>query len=102
MMKLKHTIAVLLFVAGASALSAAADVLLIEDVERARSMQLPGNGLSKQQVTQRWGEPTQRYAAVGDPPITRWRYPGFSVYFEYDLVISAVPNHDQDKSVPTR
>jgi hypothetical protein len=27
---------------------------------------------------------------VGDPPITRWDYDGWSVYFEYDLVLFTV------------
>jgi hypothetical protein len=77
--------------------AATADVLLIEDVERAKTMSLPDNGLNKQQVSQRWGEPLQRYAAVGAPPITRWRYDGYSVYFEYDRVISTVLHHDSDR-----
>jgi hypothetical protein len=41
-------------------------------------------------VTQRFGEPSKRHTAVGQPPITRWDYPGFSVYFEYDRVIDSV------------
>lgn len=77
--------------------AAVADVLLIEDVERAQTMSLPGNGLSQQQVAQSWGEPLQRYAAVGEPPITRWRYNDYSVYFEYDRVISAVLHHNGGK-----
>ncbi len=27
---------------------------------------------------------------MGDPPITRWVYPDFTVYFEYQYVINAV------------
>jgi hypothetical protein len=27
---------------------------------------------------------------VGDPPITRWEYPGFVVYFEHHLVVHTV------------
>ena len=30
------------------------------------------------------------YATVGQPPITRWDYPHFSVFFEKDRVIHAV------------
>ena len=40
-----------------------------------------------------YGTPRQPHAAVGEPPITRWDYPGFSVYFEHDLVIHAVARH---------
>jgi hypothetical protein len=42
------------------------------------------------QVEQRFGAPTERFAAVGQPPITRWVYPGFVVYFEYQHVVHAV------------
>lgn len=30
---------------------------------------------------------------IGPPPITRWDYTGFSVYFEYSTVINSVKNH---------
>ena len=88
-----NLIFIMLLVAAVNTSTAVADVLLIENVERAKTMQLPGNGLSQQQVTQRWGEPIQQYTAVGEPPITRWRYADYSVYFEYDRVISAVLHH---------
>jgi len=42
------------------------------------------------QVQARFGEPAERYPAVGDPPITRWVYPAFVVYFEHNLVVHAV------------
>ena len=72
---------------------AAADTLLIDGVsmEAATRSQRPARGLSKAQVEQRFGAPSQMVAAVGDPPISRWEYPGFVVYFEYDHVIHAVP-----------
>jgi hypothetical protein len=50
----------------------------------------PARGASKAQVEQQLGAPTQRVAAVGDPPISSWVYPGFTVYFEYDHVIHSV------------
>lgn len=50
----------------------------------------PGRGMSKAQVESRYGAPSERIAAVGKPPISRWVYPSFVVYFEYDHVIHAV------------
>ena len=44
-------------------------------------------------VESTYGEPAQKHAAVGQPPITRWDYPSFSVYFERDRVIHAVVRH---------
>jgi len=45
------------------------------------------------QVEAQFGAPTQRYAAVGQPPITRWVYPTFVVFFEYQHVVHAVAQH---------
>jgi hypothetical protein len=53
-------------------------------------IQLPLRGQSTALVRQRYGEPTKMAAAVGEPPISRWEYPGFAVYFEYDHVVHAV------------
>jgi hypothetical protein len=47
-------------------------------------------GITMAQVEQRYGAPSSRLPAVGQPPITRWVYPSFVVYFEYNLVIHAV------------
>lgn len=50
----------------------------------------PDRGSSMATVQSRYGEPTTRHAAVGNPPITRWDYPQFAVYFEHDRVLHAV------------
>ena len=67
-----------------------ADVLLIDEVRQVQKMDLPVNGQSKTDVQTRFGAPRQKHAAVGDPPITRWEYDMYSVYFEYDLVLFSV------------
>jgi hypothetical protein len=41
-------------------------------------------------VEAKFGAPQTRHDAVGTPPITRWDYAGFSVFFEKDRVIDAV------------
>jgi hypothetical protein len=51
---------------------------------------LPPRGTSMAQVEAQFGAPTQRVAAVGQPPITRWVYPNFVVFFEYQHVVHAV------------
>ncbi|HEY0942695.1 MAG TPA: hypothetical protein VGE08_21585 [Steroidobacter sp.] len=50
----------------------------------------PSRGMSMEKVEATFGAPTQRAAPVGEPPITRWEYPGFVVYFEHQLVIHTV------------
>ena len=67
-----------------------ADVLLIEEVRQAGRMELPENGQTKPEVETRYGEPETRHSAVGDPPISRWEYERWSVYFEYNRVLFTV------------
>ena len=91
----KSAFAALLLASGAAvtqSLAAHADVLLIDGVEQSRQTAnaRPTRGMSMERVTSRFGEPTSRHAAVGDPPITRWEYPGFIVYFEHNLVLHSV------------
>ena len=50
----------------------------------------PARGMHMSQVEARFGAPVTKHAAVGKPPITRWDYAAFSVFFEYDHVIHAV------------
>lgn len=57
------------------------------------SMQLPLFGNSQQQVVSSYGEPSKRHPSIGQPPITRWDYDDFSVYFEYKTVINSVKHH---------
>jgi hypothetical protein len=54
------------------------------------SIPRPGGGMRMASVERQFGEPTTRHPAVGQPPITRWDYPGFSVFFERDRVIHTV------------
>ncbi|QEW07264.1 hypothetical protein [Nitrincola iocasae] len=48
------------------------------------------NGLSEQAVLGRFGEPVRKVAPVGQPPISRWVYDEFTVYFEYQTALHAV------------
>ncbi len=75
-----------------AALSAGqADTLLLDDLEaRGSSAPRPTRGMSMDRVEARFGTPVNRMAAVGEPPISRWEYPDFTVYFEYQFVIHAV------------
>ena len=86
------TLAVLLF-----ASASYADTLLIDgvDVDKQTADSRPKPGMTMTAVESSYGTPSERHAAVGgasaeQPPITRWDYPSFSVYFEHDRVIHAV------------
>ena len=67
-----------------------ADVLLIEEVRQAERMKLPVNGQDKATVEAKFGTPLEKLPAVGDPPISSWKYDTYSVYFEHDLVLFTV------------
>lgn len=70
------------------------DILLIEKVRERMTRDLPRNGLSMAEVERRFGSPLERRAAVGEPPITRWVFDDYSVFFEHQLVIESVL-HDE-------
>lgn len=74
-----------------------ADVLLIDVITKepandTTGLLRPKNGQAMDRVTAQFGEPVKVYPAVGEPPITRWNYSAFSVYFEHNLVIHSVVN----------
>jgi hypothetical protein len=50
----------------------------------------PTRGMTMEQVASQFGKPENKVPAVGNPPISRWEYPGFVVYFERDHVIHSV------------
>jgi hypothetical protein len=55
----------------------------------------PASGMSMESVEAKYGAPSKRVPAVGgasaqQPPITRWEYPGFVVYFENNHVVHTV------------
>jgi hypothetical protein len=50
----------------------------------------PARGLSMEKVEAAYGAPESRVPAVGNPPITRWEYPTFTVFFEHNIVLHTV------------
>jgi len=54
---------------------------------------LPTKGMRQAEVITRYGEPVGKTAPNGEPPVSRWNYPQFSVYFEGDTVIHSVVIH---------
>ena len=53
----------------------------------------PVKGQKQQQISHQFGTPIHTSTPTGTPPITRWDYPDFSVYFEGDVVIHSVLKH---------
>lgn len=61
---------------------------------------LPQRGTHSSRVLKRFGQPLTRHGPVGKPPISRWDYPGFSVFFEHDLVLHSVVIKNGEPQVP--
>ncbi len=76
---------------------AIADVLLLESIESAPAISTPRNGMNMTSVRASYGEPSSEHDAIGDPPITRWDFPDYSVFFEYDLVLHSVIHRVQSE-----
>ena len=55
-----------------------------------QAVQTPSNGQKKEYVEAQFGAPIERVSAVGEPPISKWVYQNFTVYFEHDTVLHAV------------
>jgi hypothetical protein len=81
-------------------LSAIASTVLLGSIAHADELKMtpapqaggnqPSRGMSMEKVEASFGAPANRVAAVGNPPITRWEYPGFTVFFEHNLVLHSV------------
>ena len=57
---------------------------------RASDVPRPGRGMTMHSVETKFGAPQDRHGPVGQPPISRWNYHGFTVFFENDRVIHTV------------
>jgi len=95
MLRLSHiTVTGLLLIGLSANLSAEEINLPTAETETSEfSIQLPGRGMSMEMVQNRFGEATDKFSAVGEPPITKWVYVTFTVYFESEFVIHAVVNN---------
>lgn len=89
---MKTRIAAVLACFAALAGTLGAETIVVDEQLKVREARVatPARGTSMRAVEERFGTPAARHPAVGQPPITRWDYDGFSVFFEHDKVIHAV------------
>ncbi len=87
--------------------SALADTVVVKDQVQVRESQVdrPKRGLTMSEVEKQFGAPVTRHPTVGgasphQPPITRWDYHGFSVFFEGERVIHSVVTGDAAPAAP--
>lgn len=72
-----------------------ADVLLLDAITEApvnstEGVPRPSRGMTMDHVKGQFGEPPATHSRIGNPPITRWDYPDYSVFFEYQHVLTSV------------
>ncbi len=79
---------------GAAASQAETVVIPLGQQGKAWQVETPRKGITKDAVEARYGAPENRGGPVGDPPITKWDYEQFTVYFEHDHVIHSVVKFD--------
>ena len=58
-----------------------------------KNLPRPVRGMNQDSVLAAYGEPSSISAAVGEPPISKWIYEDFTVYFESSVVIHSVLHH---------
>jgi hypothetical protein len=91
MNKLIQTSVVLALWAVAGSVALAETIVVNDQVTlRESSVARPSRGMTMAAVEAKFGAATQKHGAVGSPPISRWDYGDFAVFFEKDRVIHAV------------
>jgi hypothetical protein len=88
-MAMLRNLTLIALLAGAFA-TASADNLDMQGTQPAVDGSRPMRGMTAENVEARFGTPDTKIAPVGDPPISRWEYKNFVVFFESDRVIHAV------------
>ncbi len=53
---------------------------------------MPVKGTKMTEVEKQLGAPSRMIPPVGQPPISRWVYDDYIIYFEYEMVIHTVPS----------
>ena len=90
------TTATLTFTATAPAHSQEIEIPIGQQATEKQSMDRPVTGMSKDQVRSFFGDPQASQEPIGDPPISRWEYADFIVYFENNHVIHTVLRHNTE------
>jgi hypothetical protein len=78
-----------------------ADTLLMDNVQSSTQVAMPQRGMSMDAVRATFGTQVTEHAPVPTnegplhPPITRWDYDGYSVFFENSTVLHSVVTHAQ-------
>src|SRR5208282_1868726 len=88
----KQTLLFAAFIAISLTGLARADMVAVENGIAVKESEVatPSRGMTMDEVAAKFGAPVTKVPAVGTPPISRWEYQGFIVYFEAEHVIHSV------------
>ena len=88
----KQTLLFAAFIAISLTGLARADMVAVENGIAVKESEVatPSRGMTMDEVAAKFGAPVTKVPAVGTPPISRWEYQGFVVYFEANHVIHSV------------
>lgn len=75
-----------------SPITAAQTISVGQQAAQNQNINKPKEGMSKSLVQRMFGKPISISKPVGKPPISRWHYEYFTVYFEGNYVIHSVLN----------
>ena len=76
----------------ATSTPAQAQPLMVSTATRNYAGPVPTNNMTMASVRTQFGQPNSEAVPVGKPPINRWYYDNYTVYFELDRVIISVIN----------
>lgn len=76
-----------------SALSMGEELVIPIGEQTVAKVEMPRKAMTMSTVETKWGEANVKHPARGTPPITRWEYSDFVVYFEGEHVIHSVYKH---------
>ena len=90
---MKNAIFLLCLSAGLSLPGFAQDLTIPVGEQGISGLSMPAKGTAMTKVRSDFGDPSVAHPARGEPPITRWEYENFVVYFESETVIHSVLRH---------
>ncbi len=94
MNKVVNVFFTLFFMVGCLAFNMPANADRVSINERiSHNQKVPIRGAMMKDVEAKFGAPTKKMPAVGQPGISRWQYAAFTVYFENNRVLHSVVSH---------
>lgn len=104
-MRMLRVLAVFAIGLGLGVPVAQADTFLLKAIHQAPpnrpgGLPRPARGMTMAAVLKRFGAPEKKLPAVGSPPITRWVYKKYTVYFEDRYVIDSVVDYPHPPRKP--